>query len=160
MSFKLNISDKGKAWKLETESESLVGKSVGDKFQGSDVSPNFEGYEFEITGGSDEAGFPLSKSVEGIALKRVLLTKGWGMRDNTEGMRRRKTVRGKQIAGTTSQINIKVITVGKKNLPDIFPDQNKSAVAKLKNEDKKEEVKAEAKEASKKPEEKKVEGKK
>src|SRR3989344_157317 len=103
--FKLNISEKGKAWK-------------------------FEGYEFMITGGSDSAGFPLSKEVEGIALKRVLLTKGWGMRDSRKGVRLRKTVRGKQITSTTSQINLSVVKVGSKKLTELFPEQNKPAEVK------------------------------
>src|SRR3990167_2665825 len=98
MAIKLNISDKGKAWKLELSDESIFGKSIGDNFSGSEFGNDFEGYEFEITGGSDNAGFPLSKNVEGITLKKVLLTKGWGMRDNRKGLRKRKTVRGKVIS--------------------------------------------------------------
>src|SRR3989344_1629627 len=118
MTFKLNISEKGKAWKLQIEDESLVGKSVGEKIRGEEVKKELKEYEFEITGGSDNAGFPLKKDVEGIALKRVLLTKGWGMRNNEEGVRRKKTVRGKQIAGNTSQINIKVLKTGSKGLAE------------------------------------------
>lgn len=125
MPFKINISEKGKAWKLETEDEILVGKSIGDHVNGAEIKPEFEGYELELTGGSDTSGFPLSKDVEGFGMKRVLLTKGWGMREPGEGLRKRKTVRGKQIANTTSQINLKVIKAGKKPLQEIFPDQNK-----------------------------------
>ena len=140
MPFKLVIGEKGKAWKIEIQDESLVGKSVGDKVHGKEIKPDFEGYEFEITGGSDSSGFPLYKDAEGIGLKRVLLTKGWGMHDSREGVRIRKTVRGKQVAATTSQINLKVLKHGHKKLDEIFPEQNKA-----KEEPKKEEVKAEAK---------------
>ncbi|MBX4212589.1 30S ribosomal protein S6e [Candidatus Pacearchaeota archaeon] len=129
MPFKLNISEKGKAFKMETESEALLGKNVGDKVHGKDISHDLDGYELEITGGSDNAGFPLYVKAEGIGLKRVLLTKGWGMKDNTEGMRRRKTVRGKQIAGTTSQINMKVVKVGHKHLADIFKKEEPAPAA-------------------------------
>jgi small subunit ribosomal protein S6e len=66
MPIKLNISEKGKAWKLEIPEEVLSGKSVGDKFDGKELKPELEGYELEITGGSDNAGFPLSKDVEGL----------------------------------------------------------------------------------------------
>lgn len=125
MPFKINISEKGKAWKLETEDEILVGKLIGDKLDGKEIKHELEGYELEITGGSDSSGFPLSKDAEGIGLKRVLLTKGWGMRNSEEGLRKRKTVRGKQISNTTSQINLKVIKAGKKHLAEIFPEQNK-----------------------------------
>ena len=137
MPLKLNISEKGKAWKLEVSEETLSGKSVGDKFNGKDIKPELEGYELEITGGSDSAGFPLSKDVEGLGLKGVLLKKGWGMRDSTEGLRLRKTVRGKTLSETTAQVNIKVLKAGSKKLEEIFPDQ-----AKKKEEAPKAEAKA------------------
>ena|SRR3989344_9701928 len=132
MPFKLNISEKGKSWKVELADESLVGKSVGESVKGNEIKPELEGYELKITGGSDIAGFPLSQTVEGIGLKSVLLTKGWGMRDNTEGMRRRKTVRGKSIALTTSQINLSVVKAGSKPLAEIFPEQNQPKAAPAK----------------------------
>ena len=110
------------------ESESLMGKNVGDKVDGKDIKPDFEGYEFEISGASDTSGFPLSKNVEGIALKGVLLTKGFGMKENIEGLRKKKTLRGKVITNTTSQINFSVLKQGHKKLAEIFPEQNKPKV--------------------------------
>lgn len=129
MAFKLNISDKGKAWRLEVEGESLAGKSIGEKIEGKEIKSELEGYEFEITGGSDIAGFPLSRDVEGLGLRRVLLKKGWGMRDKRKGVRIRKTVRGKTISDKTIQINMKVIKEGNKKLDEIFPEQNKAKEA-------------------------------
>jgi small subunit ribosomal protein S6e len=138
MVLKLNISDKGKAWKLEFEhGEALSGKNVGDKINGKELKHELEGYELEITGGSDIAGFPLSKDVEGIGLKGVLLTKGWGMHDTRKGVRLRKTVRGKTISETSVQINMRIIKHGHKKLEEIFPEQVKKEV----KEEKKEEVK-------------------
>lgn len=125
MPFKLNISEKGKAWKIEITDESLVGKAIGDKVDGKEIKPELEGYELQITGASDLAGFPHSKDVEGLGLKGVLLTKGWGMRDNRPGVRKRKTVRGKVISLSTSQINLSVVKAGAKKLEEIFPEQNK-----------------------------------
>ena len=126
MALKLNISDKGRAWKLEKEGEVLMGKSVGDRFEGKELGNDFEGYELEITGGSDIAGFPLSKDVEGIGLRRILLTKGWGMKDKRKGIRLRKTVRGKTISDKVVQLNMRVLKYGKKKFEEIFPEQNKS----------------------------------
>ena len=155
MPIKLNISEKGKAWKLEIPEEVLSGKSIGDKFDGKELKPELEGYELEITGGSDNAGFPLSKDVEGLGLKGVILNKGWGMKDSTEGIRRKKTVRGKEISGTTSQLNIKVLKAGKKTLAEVFPEQIKSEAPKEeKKEEKPAEQKAEAKSEEKKEEKK------
>jgi len=124
MPFKIVIGDKGKAWKLEIDNENLVGKSLGDKVQGKEIKSDLEGYEFEIAGGSDISGFPLSKEVPGLALKALLLKKGWGMRDNYPGIKRRKTVRGKVISQSTSQINLKVLKHGHKHLHELFPEQN------------------------------------
>ena len=124
--FKINIGHKGKTWKLETEVDALNGKSVGDKFSGKDLAENFNGYEFEIKGGSDMAGFPLSKDVEGLGLRRLLLKKGFAMRDSRAGVRLRKTVRGKVISNTTSQINLKVVKEGSRKLEEIFLEQNKA----------------------------------
>ena len=67
MPFKINISEKtGKTFHLEIESEELIGKELHNKVEGKDISPDLEGYEFEITGASDNAGFTAMKNVEGI----------------------------------------------------------------------------------------------
>lgn len=129
MAFKLNIGQKGKSWKLELADEGLVGKSVGETLKGEDIKSDFAGYEFQITGGSDNAGFPMFSEVEGVGLKRVLLTKGKGMRENKAGLRKRKTVRAKTISLAVSQINLKVTKEGSKKLAEIFPDQNKAPEA-------------------------------
>ncbi len=126
MAFKFNIADKeGRSWKFELESEAVVGKNLGDKFDGKEIKPELEGFELEITGGSDIAGFPLSKTIEGSGLKRVLLIKGWGMRDSREGIRLRKSVRGKQISLNVSQINLRIVKDGKRKIAEVFPEQNK-----------------------------------
>ena len=126
MAFKFIIGDeKGRAWRIEREAEFLVGKSVGEKIEGKEFGHDFDGYEFEISGGSDDSGFPLYREVEGIGLRRVLLKKGWGMRDKRKGVRLRKTVRGKTISEKVVQINMKIIKQGKKKIEEIFPEQNK-----------------------------------
>jgi small subunit ribosomal protein S6e len=124
MVIKAIISDKGKAWRIEKEGEMLSGKSVGDKVEGKELMPELEGYELEITGGSDSSGFPLAKDVEGLGLRRLLLKQGFGMKDNREGVRLRKTVRGKIISATTAQINLKVSKHGSKKLNEVFSQQN------------------------------------
>jgi len=127
MPFKINIGDKGKSWRFELESGYLNGKSLGDKIEGRELRNELEGYEFEITGGSDISGFP------GIGLKKVLLKKGWGMRDSREGVRLRKTVRSKTISNKVVQVNLKALKHGKKHLTEIFPDQNKPKDAQIKD---------------------------
>jgi len=142
MPFKINISEKsGKTYKLELDSESLVGKVLHDKIQGVEISPDLAGYDLEITGASDKAGFPVSKDIEGQGLGRSLLSYTRGMRkrprregkkkisNNTpKGLRLRKTVRGKVISSDISQINLKVLKEGPKKLSEIFPDQGQGKV--------------------------------
>ena len=142
MTYKLNISEKGKAWKLELESETLAGRKLGDKFEGKEISPDFSGYELEITGATDFSGFPHKKEVEGSELRKVILKKGWGMHAKKKGLKKRKTIRGNQISDKTTQINLSVLKVGDKSLLEIFPDQNKAK----EDEKKVEEVKKEGKE--------------
>src|SRR3989338_3659485 len=136
MVFKLNMSEKsGKTYRLETESEALLEKSIGDKIEGKEISSDLAGYEFEITGASDNAGFPAFKEVEGIGLGKLILTYGKGMHKKPrgvkkkggkkpEGLRLRKTVRGKIISPAIIQINLKILKQGSKKLNEIFPDQN------------------------------------
>lgn len=146
MAFKLNISEKGKAWKLETESEELVGKKIGSKLKGEEISSNLAGYVLEITGTSDIAGFPGFKEVEGSGLIRKLLSYGKGMHQRSvgkskrpgrkpRGLRLKKTVRGNTISADVIQINMKVITPGSKKLEEIFPEQNKPKQAEKKAEE-------------------------
>lgn len=136
--FKINISTKdGKTFYLETETENLFGKSLKEKVEGKEITPDLEGYEFEITGASDKAGFPSLETVDGIALKRVLLTYGKGMKKRPrregkkkqkspkpKGLRLRKTMRGKVLSPAMAQVNLKVLKEGSKKLQELFPQQN------------------------------------
>ncbi len=142
---KFNISNKGKAWKLESESNPLNGKILGDKIDGKLLKVELAGYELEITGGSDSSGFALSKDIDGIGLKKVLLSEGWGMhkRPRKEGKRRvpqskglrlKKTYRGKVISETASLINLKVVKEGGKKLEEVFPEQSGKVEEKKANE--------------------------
>ncbi|MDP3992200.1 MAG: S6e family ribosomal protein, partial [Nanoarchaeota archaeon] len=112
MVFKINISEKsGKTYKLELETEEIMGKELNDKIEGKSLLPELDGYEFEITGTSDKAGFTSHKDVLGIGLKRLLLTYGKAMHKRPRregkkkvsnpkprGLRLRRTVRGRVIS--------------------------------------------------------------
>ena len=120
MTFKLNISHKGKALKLESDNEELQGKLIGDTIKGTLVSKDLEGYELTITGTSDKAGFPGMKDIKGAAIKRVILKKGVGMKNNEDGIRIRKTVRGNEVSQDTVQINLNVKKEGTKKFDDFL----------------------------------------
>lgn len=141
MTFKINIGEKGKTYKFEAKAPDLNGKSLGDKIKGAEISPELTGYELEIMGGSDSSGFPMYKEADGIGLKKVLLSLGWGLHKRPRkegkrkvptprGLRKRKTVRGKTISEAVVQINLKVIKAGSKSLKEIFPEQNQPKEAK------------------------------
>lgn len=139
MAFKINISEKtGKTFHMDLDNEDLIGKSLNDKLPGNEISGDLSGYEFEITGMSDIAGFTSMKEIDGTGLKKMLLSYGKGMKKRSRregkkkrsnlkpsGLRLRKTVRGKVISPDIVQINLKVLKEGSKKLSEIFPDQNK-----------------------------------
>ena len=173
--FKINLSTKdGKTYKLEAEAPSLKEKQLGDKIKGEDISPNFTGYELEITGASDKAGFTSMKDVAGMGLKKVLLGYGKAMHKRPKGdkkinkkprgLRLRKTVRGNIISDAIIQINIKILKEGGKKLSEIFPDQNKAPEAPTQEQiesvtesPKQKQAESELAQPEKEPEEKKAE---
>ncbi len=146
MVFKINISEKsGKTFHTELESEAFFGKEIRGKISGIEVSPDFAGYEFEIAGASDKAGFPAREDVEGIGLKGVLMRYGIGMKKRSKregkkkrsnftprGLRLRKSARGKIISPETMQLNLKILKHGEKSLSEIFPEQNKPKTEEVK----------------------------
>jgi len=126
MAFKLNISHCGRALKIESGNEELVGTTIGSTIDGKMLSGDLEGYELLVTGTSDKAGFPGIKDVKGPALKRIILKRGIGMKNNQEGLRLRKTIRGNEISADTVQVNLKVQKEGKKKFEDILPKKENS----------------------------------
>jgi len=148
MVFKINISHQGKTLKKEIESEELIGKKIGETLQGKEISADLAGYELEITGTSDIAGFPGKKDVEGSMLKRVLLKKGFGLKTKPKGLKKhpvkmpdglrlKKSVRGNTISKDTIQINTKVVKEGASKFEEMLPKKEVKA-----EEVKKEEAKA------------------
>jgi small subunit ribosomal protein S6e len=145
MVFKINISYKGKTIKKEIENESLIGKKIGETMIGSEIAPELSGYELEITGTSDKAGFAGKKDVEGPELKRVLLSKGFGMhkmpkregkkkRSTPDGLRLKKTVRGNTISLFTMQINMAVKKEGHTSFESLVPKKEEKPAEQPKAE--------------------------
>lgn len=120
MVFKVNVSFKEFTKKYELDNEDLVGTLIGDKVKGDQISPELEGYELELRGTSDKAGFPGFKEHKGPNLRRVILKRGKGMRDKREGIRIRKTIRGNEVSLDTVQLNFQVTKEGKTKASEIF----------------------------------------
>lgn len=101
------------------ESSQLVGKKIGDSFDGGIVG--LSGYELEITGGSDREGFPMRKSIEGTGRRRILLEDGSGVRAE-DGNRERKSVRGNTVSDEIEQLNTRVVDEGSKSIEDLLSE--------------------------------------
>ncbi len=117
--FKLVISTKdGFSAQREVkdkDAEILIGKKIGDTVQGDSIG--LAGYEFLITGGSDNCGFPMRKDVPGTMRKRILSVGNVvGIRRLPKGIRVRKTVCGNTIHDKIVQINLKVTKEGKEKV--------------------------------------------
>ena len=112
MVFKINVSEKGKTYKAETENEALIGKKIGEELKGDNVSENLKGYLLRITGTGDITGTPGLSNVEGDRPVRKLLIRGKGMKDTGKGLRLRKRVRGNEISNKTIQVNTIVVKEG------------------------------------------------
>ncbi|ENN96444.1 30S ribosomal protein S6e [Methanocaldococcus villosus KIN24-T80] len=113
----------GRCYQIEADNTPLVGKKIGDIFDGSIIGLN--GYKLQITGGTDDSGFPMRPDIHGSGKVRVLLSGPPGFWPKRKGERRRKTVRGNTIAPDIVQINCKVIEYGEKPIPEILGLESK-----------------------------------
>lgn len=138
--FKLVISDsKGKSLSQELRDRSaqpLLGSKIGDVLDSSVIGMN-QG-KIKITGGSDKSGTPMRQDIHGGVKKYVLLSKGVGMRNISEGTRIRKLIRGNMITEEIFQLNCRLLDA---NLQEKIPESKNEADAstsKDKEADKKE----------------------
>lgn len=114
---KINIGDKKtqKTYNKVLTPEQLTalsGKKIGETFKGDLI--DLPGYEIEICGGSDNAGFPMRKDVNGTGRKKILIVGGVGLnKTKYKGSKIRKMVSGNTVGENTAQINTKVTKWGK-----------------------------------------------
>lgn len=153
MAFKIVVSEpkSKKAWQIEKDAPSLIGKKIGEKIDGSSIG--LSGFTLQVTGGSDKDGFPMRPDLDGVMRKKALLTKGIGFRGTkkirkvkykVKGMRKRKYVRGNTISDSIVQVNLKVVE-GEGDIPMILGISPKEKKEEPKKEEapKKEEPKKE-----------------
>ncbi|MFP4403464.1 MAG: 30S ribosomal protein S6e [Nanoarchaeota archaeon] len=117
--FKLVINDTktGKSYQREVKDDVakyFIGKKINEKVLGDNF--NFEGYEFLITGGSDNSGFPMRKDVDLAGKRKIFAVSGVGIKKTRNGMKIRKTVAGNTIYDKIVQINLKILKYGKEKL--------------------------------------------
>ncbi|MFC1801520.1 S6e family ribosomal protein [Nanoarchaeota archaeon] len=163
--FKLVLNAKdGKSYQKQVtgkEAEALLGKNIGEKVSGDTMG--FAGYEFEVTGGSDSAGFPMRKGLSGFGRKRIFTKKGVGFKGRDRwkksqpALRVKKTVCCEKIYPKITQVNLKVLKEGTASLGEAPKEE---APAEAPKEVPKETPKEEPKEKDKPKEEKPAEEKK
>ncbi|TDA29814.1 MAG: 30S ribosomal protein S6e [Hadesarchaea archaeon] len=132
--FKVVIGDPktGKSYQVELKepsSRALLGKRIGDSFDGGLVG--LPGYELQITGGTDKDGFPMRPDLPGPGHHRALLSGGPGYHPRKKGERRRKRVHGNVVAEDIRQINAKIVKYGEKPVEELLkpPEEKKQPQA-------------------------------
>jgi small subunit ribosomal protein S6e len=95
-----------------------VGKYIGEEIDG--IFLDLPGYRLKITGGSDGSGVPMRGDISGNQRRRLLLTDSVGFTPVKDGQRKRKLIRGKNLSGDISQINLKVIEYGPKSIEELL----------------------------------------
>ncbi|MFB6109783.1 MAG: 30S ribosomal protein S6e [Halodesulfurarchaeum sp.] len=117
--FSVVVSDPetGRSFTREVEGQDanrFIGREIGDAVDGSAVG--LDGFTVEITGGSDDAGRPMREDVGGSGLTEILLEGGVGFNPDRDGVRRRVTVRGREVSEAIAQLNVQV-TAGEGSVP-------------------------------------------
>jgi small subunit ribosomal protein S6e len=140
---------KGKSFQKVHSSDTLIGRRVGETLKGDLIG--VPSYEFLITGGSDNAGFPMRKDIKSSRRVKILARKGVGISTKNKGQFIRKSVAGNTIDEKTSQVNLKVEKEGTKKLEDLFGGEKEAPKEEKKEEKPKEEKKEEPKEKKEEP---------
>jgi len=89
------------------DEQRLYGKKIDSQIDGKLIMPEFSGSIFQILGGNDKQGIPMSAAQETTKRIRLLLSKGdVGYRCRRAGVRRRMTVRGSVVSPDILALNV------------------------------------------------------
>jgi small subunit ribosomal protein S6e len=120
--FKVVVSDpKTKSYQFDVkgpDANKFIGKAIGETIDGGVVG--LAGYTLKITGGTDKSGFVMRGDLPGSTRQRILVAVGTGYKAKSNGVRRRKLMRGKEIAPDIIQINTMVAEYGNKSIEAIL----------------------------------------
>lgn len=117
----------------------LIGRNIGDTVSGDVVG--LAGYTLRLTGGTDKDGFPMRGDLPGPARRKILIAGGVGYKPGADGVKKRKSMRGREISSDIAQINTVIVEYGQKPLSEVFVKKEEKGEAE-KAEGKKEKPKA------------------
>ncbi len=102
------------------DAEQLSGKKIGDTFRGELIG--LQGFELQITGGTDRAGIAMYKNLDGIGRRRLLLKEPplYHVPKKFKGKLKKKTVRANTIGNDIVQVNCKITKWGDADLMKHF----------------------------------------
>ncbi len=128
--FRVVVSDTktGKAYQIEVSGASagtFIGKTIGGEVDGNVVG--LAGYTLKITGGSDKGGFPMRNTLPGSMRRKLLVTGGCGFHPGDSGLRKRRSIRGSEIAGDIVQINTTIANYGGTPVDSLLGDDSGAA---------------------------------
>lgn len=121
--YRIVISDSKSAQAYQVQvsgaaANKLLGKNIGETING-DIA-GMVGYTLKMTGGTDKDGFAIKPDLPGPNRRKILVSGGVGYKPKAEGVKKRKSMRGKEIASDISQINTVIVEYGPKPLNEIF----------------------------------------
>ncbi len=132
---------------LSKDKASLVmNYKIGDTIDGAAVG--LPGFKLKITGGSDNSGFPLDRSIQGTIKTRAKRTQESGKHAGVQHM---QTVRGNMISVDVAQVNTIIVEYGDKSLDELFPKSEKQKQKEAKQLEKEKKPEAEAPKAQEQP---------
>ncbi len=102
-----------------TAANKFIGKNIGETVSGEALG--LAGYTVKLTGGTDKDGFPMRGDLPGPTRKKILVAGGVGYHPKADGVRKRKSMRGREISSDITQINAVIVEYGQKPLSEIFP---------------------------------------
>jgi len=118
----------------------FVRKRIGEEVDGMFVG--LPGYTIEITGGSDQDGFPMRPEIPQATRKSILVSESTGFNPTDDGVRRKRTFRGNEISPEITQVNAKIVDRGPEDVDSLLYGEDEDEEEAAEDEDETEDEEA------------------
>jgi len=135
--------DTGKTHSVEVDGQHanvFVRKRIGEEVDGMFVG--LPGYTIEITGGSDQDGFPMRPEIPQATRKSILVSESTGFNPTDDGVRRKRTFRGNEISPEITQVNAKIVDRGPEDVDSLLYGEDEDEEEAAEDEDETEDEEA------------------